>query len=75
MDEIIVVKLTEKHGKTNGKTWVRYGVKDETGAWYSTFSKSLVACLREGEKARIRYISKPLGGRVLRNLVAAEPVE
>ena len=75
MDEILVEKIVEKPGNTNGKDWVRYGIKDGNGEWYSTFSKELVAKLTEGQKARIQYETKPVNGRVMKNLVAVEELE
>jgi hypothetical protein len=75
MDEILVEKIIEKEGATDGRAWTRYGVKDGNGEWYSTFEQSVVAGLKEGEKARIQYESKQVNGRVVKNLLAAEPFE
>lgn len=72
MDEILVEKIIEKEGATDGRAWTRYGVKDGNGEWYSTFEQSVVAGLKEGEKARIQYESKQVNGRIVKNLLAAE---
>jgi hypothetical protein len=75
VDEILVEKITAKEGATDGRPWTRFAIKDAVGEWYSTFDGTIIADLKEGQKARIRYESKPLNGRVVKNLLAAEPVE
>jgi hypothetical protein len=74
-EEILVETITTKEGSTDGRPWKRYGIKDGNGEWYSTFDEATVARLKEGGKARIEYTSKPVNGRILKNLVSAEPVE
>jgi len=73
-DEILVQTKTEKHGSSAKGPWIRYAIKDGNDEWYSTFSKSVADQLVEGEKARIKYETKIVSGRTVKNLLeVAQP--
>lgn len=75
-DEIFVEKLTTKEGVKDGRTWKRTAAKNVLdGEWYSTFDEALAAKLVEGKRFKVEYESKPVNGRVIRDLKTVELVE
>lgn len=75
-DKLVVEKLVTKEGASDGRPWKRTAVKDAiSGEWLSTFDEGLAGLLQEGKTYMVDYESKPVNGRVVRDLKAVKPVD
>ncbi len=73
---IIVADIAAKSGNTNGKPWTRYGIKDENGTYYNTFSDTFAeiakAAKAAGSQIKISFAVGAKGGNDIKTLVIDE---
>lgn len=69
---IDVIHVSTKQGQSKKGPWTLYGVKDENGAYYNTFSKSVgqKALALKGQKATI-FVTEGERGYQLHKIIAA----
>ena len=70
---VMVEKVDEKAGETNGKAWTKFSLKDANGEFYSTFDRAVGVEAQRliGQRAVIEY---EVNGK-WKNLAAVKPVE
>ena len=72
---IAIEEVTQKNGNTNGKSWIKYTVKDIEGSVYSTFSESIAK-----EASKFKGTNQPIKVEFVRdgnylNLVSINDVK
>ncbi len=74
---IMVAEIASKTGTTNGKSWTRYGIKDENGIFYNTFSDTFAIKAQEakdnGVPVKIGFITNPKGSNDIKSLTLDIP--
>jgi hypothetical protein len=48
----IPAAVETKTGKTGDKEWIKWGIKDQDGNWYSTFDEALAAVAEEARNSK-----------------------
>lgn len=66
---VLVEKVDEKSGQTNGRDWTKYAIKDANGEWYSRLNDSIPKSY-EGQRVVIEY---EMNGKY-KNIVSVAPV-
>ena len=70
---VMVTEIASKTGTTNGKAWTRYGIKDENGVFYNTFSDTFAAKAHEakdnGVPVKIGFVVNPKGANDIKSIV------
>lgn len=74
-EDILVQKITKKHGSSANGPWTRTAVQDGNGEWLSTFDTNMVPDDAEGKRAHITSESKTVNGRIIRNLTSFQLIE
>ena len=65
---VLVEKVDEKSGQTNGRDWTKYAIKDANGEWYSRLNDSIPKDY-EGKRVVIEY---EMNGKY-KNIVSVKP--